>query len=291
MDFVAVDVETANPDRASICQIGIAQYVGGILTNEWKSYVDPEDYFGGIEISIHGIDESVVKGSPTFKELVGTVDSFLNDSVVVSHTSFDRVSVAQAYDKCGVRAPKSTWLDTARIARRTWERFARQGYGLSNICETLGYAFKAHDALEDAKASAYIFISASKETGHDIEGWIERIEQPIDPTAGSSRKAVQRDGNPAGPLFGEVLVFTGELELPRHEAADMAAAVGCRVAGGVTKSTTMLVVGDQDVRKLAGRSKSRKHEKAEMLIERGIPIRILRETDFKVLVHFSRETR
>ena len=45
MDFVSIDVETANADMASICQIGIARYENSELTNEWVTYVDPEDYF------------------------------------------------------------------------------------------------------------------------------------------------------------------------------------------------------------------------------------------------------
>ena len=70
----------------------------------------------------------------------------------------------------------------------------------------------------------------------------------------------------------------------RGEAADMAAKIGCTVADGVTKKTTILVVGDQDVRKLAGQEKSSKHRKAEDLIEKGQTIRIVRETDFGELV-------
>jgi len=46
----------------------------------------------------------------------------------------------------------------------------------------------------------------------------------------------------------------------------------------------MLVVGDMDVTKLAGRDKSSKHRKAESLISTGHPLRIIRETDFKELV-------
>ncbi|GAJ04330.1 unnamed protein product, partial [marine sediment metagenome] len=84
--------------------------------------------------------------------------------------------------------------------------------------------------------------------------------------------------------FGEVLVFTGALEIPRHEAADMATSIGCQVASGVTKKTTILVVGDQDARKLAGHDKSSKYRKAEDLISKGFLIRILRESDFKELV-------
>ena len=45
----------------------------------------------------------------------------------------------------------------------------------------------------------------------------------------------------------------------------------------------MLVVGDQDIKKLAGHEKSSKHRKAEALILAGQSIRILRETDFKEL--------
>jgi DNA polymerase-3 subunit epsilon len=46
----------------------------------------------------------------------------------------------------------------------------------------------------------------------------------------------------------------------------------------------MLVVGDQDVRKLAGHEKSSKHVKAEQLIAKGQSIRILGESDFLRIV-------
>jgi len=78
----------------------------------------------------------------------------------------------------------------------------------------------------------------------------------------------------------EVIVFTGSLSVPRQDAADLAAEAGCRVEDGVTKHTTMLVVGDQDLRILADHEKSTKHIKAERLIEKGQSIRILRESDF-----------
>ena len=52
----------------------------------------------------------------------------------------------------------------------------------------------------------------------------------------------------------------------------------------VTKATTLLVAGDQDLDKLAGHEKSSKHRKAEALIVKGIPIRILGETDFYSMV-------
>ena len=53
MDFVAIDVETANADMASICQIGLAKFKDGKLVEEWSSLVDPEDYFDFINVDIH----------------------------------------------------------------------------------------------------------------------------------------------------------------------------------------------------------------------------------------------
>ncbi|HRW55793.1 MAG TPA: transposase, partial [Phycisphaerae bacterium] len=142
------------------------------------------------------------------------------------------------------------------------------------------YEFRHHDALEDAKACGHILISAGKKCGLELDGWMKRVRQPIDPT---ESEPIRREGNPEGPLYGEILVFTGALELPRRAAADIAAQLGCRVDSGVTKNTTLLVVGDQDVTKLAGHKKSAKHRKAEQIIEKGGAIRILRETDFKEL--------
>ena len=73
----------------------------------------------------------------------------------------------------------------------------------------------------------------------------------------------------------------------RHDAAVAAANAGCRVDSGVTKHTTLLVVGDQDIRKLAGHEKSTKHRKAEELMQQGQRIRILGESDFKSIINSS----
>nr|WP_271574386.1 hypothetical protein [Bradyrhizobium sp. CCBAU 11361] len=69
--------------------------------------------------------------------------------------------------------------------------------------------------------------------------------------------------------------------MPRRKAANLAARVGREVDGGVTKNTTLLIVGDQDVTRFeTGQSKSSKHLKTEALIAKGPRIRILRESAF-----------
>lgn len=157
-------------------------------------------------------------------------------------------------------------------------------YGLGNLAKMLGIEFKHHDALEDAKAAGRILCLAVEQSGLDLAAWQERIKQPI---YGDYREAIKHEGNPEGSLFGEVVVFTGALSMPRREAAQVAADLGCAVVTGVSKKITMLVVGDQDITKLAGNERSSKHRKAEELMSKGFPIRILRETDFLALLDHS----
>ncbi|TVR84483.1 MAG: transposase [Rhodospirillales bacterium] len=283
MRFIALDVETANADMASICSIGAAVFDNGQLSEEWYSLVDPEDYFDPVNISIHRIDESMVAGSPTFGTVAPTIDKLLREAVVVTHTHFDRVALHQAGHRYGLQPLRCNWLDSARVARRAWADCARSGYGLAAVCRRIGYEFRHHNALEDAKAAGHVLLAAMAETGLDLEGVLRRVRQPIDPSTVRVVR-VARDGNPDGPLYGEVVVFTGALEIPRREAADLAASLGCEVATGVTKKTTLLVVGDMDVQRLAGHEKSSKHRKAEELIAKGFALRIIRETDFRELV-------
>ena len=288
MQFVAIDVETANADMGSICQIGLARFVDGHLVEEWSTLVDPEDYFDDVNISIHGIEARMVKGQPKLPQIADRLRSTLEGTVSVCHTHFDRVAIGRAYSKYNLSPVSTTWLDSARVVRRTWKELAWKGYGLANVCSKIGYQFQHHDALEDAKAAGFVLLAALRESQQDIEHWHRRVNQPIDPENSSSGNAVQRNGNPEGDLHGEVLVFTGALELPRSEAADLAASIGCQVASGVTKKTTILVVGDQDITKLAGHEKSSKHRKAEQLVAEGHKIRIVRESDFKTLVRTAR---
>ena len=288
MDFVAIDVETANSARASICQIGLARFSNGLVVEEWKSYVNPLEHFDPINVAIHGIEASDVAGSPTFAELAEQLRVHLSDRVVVSHTAFDRGALVRAAAKHNVTLPQCTWLDSSRVARRAWEEFQECGYGLKNVCTSIGYSFDHHDALEDAKAAGAVLVAAGKHTGLDLAGWLARVARPITGySPDAARESTARVGSHDGPLHGEVLVFTGALAMPRREAADMAARAGCQVVTAVSKSTTLLVVGDQDLRRTAGEEKSSKHRKADELISKGHPIRILGESDFEALVQME----
>lgn len=285
VDFIVLDVETANPDLSSICQIGVASFLNGAINNKWQSLINPQDEFHAINISIHGIDKEAVKNAPSWADAFPVISSLLRDSIVVSHTPFDRIAVTRACERYKLERCPCRWLDSARVVRRAWPIFSQSGYGLSNVAAHFCIQYREHDALEDARCAGEILLRAIAETGSSAEEWLKRVEQPI---GCSGAQGIRHDGNIDGPLFGEVLVFTGTLTMLRRTAADAAADAGCRVDSGVTKHTTLLVVGDEDVRRLAGHDKSSKHRKAEELIAKGQRIRILGETDFQRIVLRSR---
>ncbi len=278
MDFVAIDVETANSDLSSICQVGIACFEQAVLVFTKETLVNPVDHFDPINISIHGIDEGKVSDSPTWPEVYPELHALITGAIVVSHTAFDRVSVVRACEKGQLPVADCRWLDSARVARRAWTFCATRGYGLASLANHLGIQYKPHDALEDARCAGEILLRAVAESGITAEEWLHRVEKPIH--ASRSR----RECNPDGPLHGEVSVFTGALSLTRADATDMALAAGCDVDDTVTRRTTLLVVGNQDARKLCGHEKRSKHRKAEVLTAAGQNIRIITEEDFRRLI-------
>jgi len=281
MRFVAIDVETANPDLSSICQIGIVSFDDGSVTSTWQQFVNPEDYFDPWNVSIHGIKEDTVDDAPILPELYPELQELLDNQIVVCHSSFDRLSLGRATEKYGLPRIACTWMDSTKIVRRAWPGFASSGYGLANITKALGIVFQHHLAQEDARAAGEVVLRAIAATGINLDDWLIRVRQPI-----SSHVISQLviESNPEGPLSGEIVAFTGTLSIPRREMAKLAATVGCTVSKSVNKSTTILVVGDQDIRKFAGQEKSLKHRTAEDLISRGHPIRILGESDFCLLI-------
>ncbi len=284
MNFVSVDVETANADLASICQIGIVSFKEGRVIDTWQTILNPEDIFSPINVSIHGISEKEVQGAPTFPQVYGTITNLIQQQRVVSHSSFDRMALDRISEKYQLNKIECRWLDTTRVVRRTWPQFAYKGYALNNIAKYCGIEFVHHDAGEDARVAGEVLIRAINETGLDLNDWYDRVGKPIDPSKNSATSSLSREGNPEGQFAGEVLVFTGALTIPRREAASLAAEAGFTVAPGVTKLTTLVVVGDQDIRKLHGQGKSTKHLKAEKLIAKGNTIRILTERDFKQII-------
>lgn len=170
LTFNAIDVETANADPASICQVGIVHIHAGAVKEQRSLLVNPEQRFNSVNVRIHGIDENVVRGSATLPQVAAQLRRLLEGTVLVSHTAFDRIALDSAMSRYGLKPIRATWLDSAVIAQRAWpERYGRGGRSLARIAGDLGIAFRHHDAAEDARAAGEIVVRACLHSGLDID--------------------------------------------------------------------------------------------------------------------------
>ena len=164
LNFVAVDIETANSDVSSICQVGMAVVRYAKITDVWTQLIDPDDFFDPYNTAIHSIDRNTVKSSPRFGEICDKIAQYL-EKTVVSHTFFDRRALSKAFAECGKSLDYEIWIDSAQVARRAWpDKYSLRGYNLGNVARDLGIRFRHHDAGEDARAAAEIVLRAYRDT-------------------------------------------------------------------------------------------------------------------------------
>ncbi|MAB08278.1 MAG: exonuclease [Rhodobacteraceae bacterium] len=168
--FIAIDVETANSDASSICQIGLA-CVGETGVEEVVTLlIDPRCHFAGMNIQIHGIRPEHVSGEPLFEEFLDAVGDFLERHALFQHSSFDGRAIRSATEACGRVAAPLQWHDSVRVARRAWPEFkGNGGHGLGHLKNALGLDFRHHDAGEDARASAEIVLMAEALMGKPFQ--------------------------------------------------------------------------------------------------------------------------
>lgn len=117
--FVAIDVETANARRASICQIGLVVFDNRRVVDEWSSLVNPEDEFHPINVPIHGIGRRSVASAPTLPEVFGEVEKRIAGACIASYGDFDRSAFAQAGVRYQLNAISGTcWICSTSSNRR-----------------------------------------------------------------------------------------------------------------------------------------------------------------------------
>ena len=168
--FIALDVETANFDSASICQIGLAcvDHDGDITVS--STLIDPQQPFAGFNVRLHGINPDRVRGAPSFPDVLRWISPLLSRHAVVQHSNFDRGAVNGACRTYRLAKPKWRWVDSVTIARRAWPEFrGNGGHGLAHLKQALALEFEHHDAGEDAKAAALVVLRAESHTGRSFE--------------------------------------------------------------------------------------------------------------------------
>lgn len=172
-DFIALDVETANSDHCSICQVGLAFFKDGKVVDTWENYVDPATHFSSKNISIHGITPEIVKGSMLVPEMYEHLSGFLKNQIVVHHMPFDRIALCRVAQKYNRNKLDCLWLDSARLARHTWEEVRSRGYALGSLAERFSIPLNNHhNALDDAIAAGHICNLAIQKNHPSFSAWL-----------------------------------------------------------------------------------------------------------------------
>lgn len=297
--YVALDVETANSFRGSICSIGLVKFQNGKVVDSFYSLINPEEDFDYRNINIHGITQKDILNSPIFPEIRQRIIDFIGTNIVVSHfAQFDIGALKDAYLKYNLDFDDVKFVCSYRLAKLALPGLIN--YKLKTLTKELNIKLEHHNALSDAKASGLILgylLSANSysdideflynyhynKTGlHGQYGFNRQLKgdyksnliyQPTE-----EEKALM---NPDHYFYGLYFCFTGKLErMTRKEANTMVALTGGIPEKSVTKNTNILVVGEQDWRVVGESGLSSKMKKAQSLLENGQNIEIMTEDDF-----------
>jgi len=291
--FVAVDVETANRDRGSICQIGLACFNRDGIEWQWSTLVNPECEFEMHNIRIHRITPQHVIAAPKWPAVFACIADSLDGHLVASHTNFDEYALMEACQRYGLPPPEAQWFDSHALARRAWPEFRR--HGLAELCAAFEIELNHHDALSDAMACGRVVklcLAGTRVGAAEMERLAPAIGSARQRRASRFKLAghqedVAAEGAPNGPLCGQVVVLSGEFDGGKGPLAAFAASAGCRVDAGFTKTrTTIVVVGRRDA-DVWGDAKSGKHQRAEAAIAEGRDVRILTEVEFRRFVDYA----
>jgi DNA polymerase-3 subunit epsilon len=165
-EWVALDFETATGRRASACAVGLVYVRDGRIAGVESFLIQPPgNAYSRFNISIHGIDPSMTRDSPTFGELWTTLADRIDGRPVAAHNaSFDMSVLRYELDHLGLRYPDLEYYCTLVLARACWPGL--HGHRLPDVASHCGIAFQHHDAAEDARACAEILLCISGASGH-----------------------------------------------------------------------------------------------------------------------------
>ncbi|WP_434923259.1 exonuclease domain-containing protein (plasmid) [Glutamicibacter sp. PAEs-4] len=300
LDFTAIDFETANSFRGSPCSVGIIRVRDGKVTEQHHWLMRPPetaDWFDQWNIRIHGITPEMVAEAPRWKEVLPQIVDFVGEDTLIAHNAaFDTGVIRYACEADGIQWPEFDFLCTLVMARKA---LALPSYRLPYVAASLGFSLENHhDSHADASAVVKIVNQfAQQENATNVHDLAQKIGVRMGSMGlgrysgtaaqGSSSRgftpvSVNTDADPAGYLYGRVVVFTGTLQsMTRNTARQECARVGAIPEENTTKRTNVLVVGDIDPSVLRpGSNLTGKTRKAFELQDKGQQIEVMTEDDF-----------
>lgn len=273
MDFIAIEIETANLWRDSICSIGLVKIVDNQVVDTLFTYINPDQPFDEYHTSHHGITEDMVRFSSAFEDFYPILNHWLTNQIVIAYyRDFDESVIEEACTSINKLMPYCHFGDILSFSKQNLKHL--QFYTLQSIASQFN-------------------ISLDKERAEIIAELILRFEQYFNDfalsklTNNQSQLSVQNSSFSSPTDFqGKTIVFTGGLEgLTRSMAAKKIRSYGGIFSNTVTKQTDMLIVSNSSWQKAQSGQKSSKLQKAEQLQADGFAIKIIPEE--KVRTYFK----
>ena len=294
--YTVIDVETANQNRSSICQIAIQEVDHGQIVFEASSLINPEERFNSICVDIHGIEEDDVKNAPTMVQYWPTIKEHCVNTIFVAHNAiFDVSALSASLEKYHISAGESLpYVCTMLLAKRLLPQRrskpdknegleidrSEYGFGLAPLCSYYHIdMIKHHDALSDVEACRHLLHKLLSCTeGEIIAEDIHEYRCPIQSETENASKTASPRTLPTLGQIGVKYCLTGKFALgARSRVVELIQKSGGLVSDSMCLDTDYLVLGNL---KKPNEKPSAKENKARQMLERGYILAIISETEF-----------
>lgn len=164
LDFTAIDFETANSRRGSVCAVGLAKVRDGVVVDSSSWLIKPPPsvgHFAPMNIAVHGIRPADVFRAPSWVESLQRILAFAGaDRFVAHNASFDRSVLRGACAETGQSVPPNAFHCSVDLSRRLLDLHSNR---LPHVAQALGLgAFRHHDAGSDAEICAAAVVAIAR---------------------------------------------------------------------------------------------------------------------------------
>ena len=159
-DFAAIDFETANEYRCSVCSVGVVVVRDGEIADSYYSLIRPEpEYYQWFCKKVHGLCEDDTYDAPVFPEVWKNIAPLIEGLPLVAHNSrFDEGCLKEVFKVYRMDYPDYEFYDTLGASRRKLGRVLPD-HKLDTVAAYCGYDLRNHHhALADAEACAAIAV-------------------------------------------------------------------------------------------------------------------------------------
>lgn len=156
-DFAAIDFETANSERSSVCSVGIVIVKNGVIKDTFYSLVNPEpNYYNYFCTQVHGLTQKDTENAPSFPEVWKQIEPLIDGLPLVAHNArFDSSCLKAVFRTYQMDYPNYVFYDTLSKSRQVLPGL--ENHKLPTVAKACGYNLESHHhALADAEACAWI---------------------------------------------------------------------------------------------------------------------------------------